>query len=120
MKLKEKGLQDILNEENVEKVELYLYVIFITTENKEIEITAGHSETEIQIRDKNSTNRIQKETDQMNSPEKEIKDALNEGNVEKVIVQKYVTLITTKSKNVEVFSGFDETEVEITGKDAAE
>lgn len=120
MKLKEKELQDILNEENVEKVELYLYVIFITTENKEIEITAGHSGAEIQIRDKNSKNRIQKETDQMNSQEKEIKNVLNEGNIEKVIVRKYATLITTEIKNVEVFSGFDETEVEITERDTAE
>lgn len=52
MNYDEKELMKILNREKVENVSIYKYGIFITTEDKEIEITANDDEPILKIEDK--------------------------------------------------------------------
>ncbi len=52
MNEQELKLKRILNEEQVENVRMYQYGFFITTESKEIEITANDDEPIINVNDK--------------------------------------------------------------------
>ena len=49
MRAMRKELQRILNKEEVKSIDVFQYGIFITTENKEIEITANDDESVVKV-----------------------------------------------------------------------
>ncbi|MFA1510029.1 hypothetical protein ACDN41_12435 [Priestia aryabhattai] len=52
MSLDEKELKKLLNREKVEEVSILKYGLFITTEDKEIEITADNDEVKVEIKNR--------------------------------------------------------------------